>query len=226
MVKFRSVGTSVFLFATLFFSSYLQSQQSSTTTLSATPTTVNSGQAVNINATVVGATDSIPIPSGSVTFLDGSTSLGTVSLSALAVARPTAYSFAQVFGPFRLAFDPVWADFNGDGKPDLLMNSLGSLVQVYLNNGDGSFTQVAAQSCDAGFISAIDFNGDGKMDILSVYTSGTAYTVEVCYGNGDGTFQSAVVAPGITVSTVGFNPTVLAVALLLEQDYRTSSSLA
>ena len=86
----------------------------------------------------------------------------------------------------------VTADFNGDGKPDLLSN--GYLPQVLLGNGDGTFA--APVSLDAAYSSAADVNGDGKLDVLSATNVG--------YGNGDGTFQPTV--------TLGVNETLLTVA--------------
>jgi alpha-L-arabinofuranosidase len=51
-----------------------------TTSLTATPTTVTSGQNVSLQATVA-ATNGSATPTGNVTFYDGSTSLGTTALS-------------------------------------------------------------------------------------------------------------------------------------------------
>ena len=103
-------------------------------------------------------------------------------------------------GPFTVldstsSFEPismVAGDFNGDGKMDVAIsftNELAtvSFVQVYLGNADGTFRV-------GGFLSvpmagaqtiAADFNGDGKLDLAS--SSGF-----VALGNGDGTFQDAM----------------------------------
>jgi len=83
---------------------------------------------------------------------------------------------------------PFVADFNGDGKADILMlNSSAGFLQ--LGNGDGTFktgTQVNGTP-----LAVADFNGDGKPDILEQTTG----TLEVLLGNGDGTFQSPVSTP-------------------------------
>lgn len=77
------------------------------------------------------------------------------------------------------------ADFNGDGKPDLL-SSDGTLQ---LGNGDGTFR--AGTRVPGTPVAVADFNGDGKPDVLEVGTG----TLRVLLGNGDGTFQPAVTTP-------------------------------
>ena len=77
------------------------------------------------------------------------------------------------------------ADFNGDGKPDILTSD-GTLN---LGNGDGTFTQGA--SVPGIPLAAADFNGDGKADLLEQ----GAGTLLVLLGNGDGTFQAPISTP-------------------------------
>src|SRR6266850_1641647 len=86
----------------------------------------------------------------------------------------------------------VAADFNGDGKLDLAVafsrNSTQpnvpeeTFVEVWLNNGDGTFSMSYFTSEPAVFVA--DFDGDGKQDLL-VYGISSA----VKLGNGDGTFR-------------------------------------
>ncbi len=81
------------------------------------------------------------------------------------------------------------ADFNGDGKADLLTEQVNGAQSVLLGNGDGTFQ--APMNVVTEFLSSIggvgDFNGDGKPDWLL----GTPSGIRVFLGNGDGTFHRA-----------------------------------
>jgi uncharacterized protein (TIGR03437 family) len=88
------------------------------------------------------------------------------------------------------------ADFNGDGKQDLVVGSpYGDGVYVYLGNGDGTF-QTPVLYTTGGSVSSIavaDFNGDGKPDIAACglsYSTPTNANAGILLGNGNGTFQS------------------------------------
>jgi gliding motility-associated-like protein len=90
------------------------------------------------------------------------------------------------------------ADFNGDGKLDLVeVNQSSNSANVYLGAGNGTFT-LASGSPFTTFSSpycvvATDFNGDGKADIAIV--SGGSNSVSVYLGNGNGTFTISVASP-------------------------------
>ncbi|WP_456687118.1 FG-GAP repeat domain-containing protein, partial [Bradyrhizobium sp. P5_C11_2] len=84
----------------------------------------------------------------------------------------------------------AFADFNGDGKADVIMsNNIGT--SLLLGNGDGSFGSPVATDASNAFASG-DFNGDGKIDLLVQDSSSSPVAVRL--GNGDGTFQSPIAA--------------------------------
>jgi len=106
--------------------------------------------------------------------------------------------------------DLVAADFNGDGKLDLAVATVGAAiigtvgalegvgaaggnVTILLGNGDGTFSAGAVLPVIANFgpdvvsqklLAAADFNKDGKIDLAVAAADYTA----VLLGNGDGTF--------------------------------------
>src|SRR6185295_18475952 len=77
-------------------------------------------------------------------------------------------------GPFLTAEYVAVADFNLDGKPDLVvLNGGASMVTIMLGNGSGGFTQAPGSPITTGpgtfpFALAVgDFNGDGKPDVAT-----------------------------------------------------------
>ena len=104
-------------------------------------------------------------------------------------------------------------DLNGDGKLDIVVanqclstssncaGSSGGLVGVLLGNGDGTYKPAvtyASGGFDAAAVSVADVNGDGKLDLIVVNSCSTntcsdeTSTVSVLFGNGNGTFKTAV----------------------------------
>lgn len=88
------------------------------------------------------------------------------------------------------------ADFNGDGKLDLVVSQdEANTLQILTGNGDGTFQlgrQLAAASLPQAIVAG-DFDGDGKIDIVACF--GFQNLLQIFYGNGDGTFQDAVNMP-------------------------------
>jgi hypothetical protein len=89
-------------------------------------------------------------------------------------------------------------DFNGDGLPDVALNTLGaanSAVEVLLGKGDGSFqpNHPILPVGQSPFSLAVgDLDGNGTLDVVTANGSGT---LSVLLGNGNGTFQPRVDVP-------------------------------
>jgi hypothetical protein len=103
------------------------------------------------------------------------------------------------------------ADMNGDGILDAVTVTFDGSVfylNVYLGNGDGTFTLKSFVQLKSGYSPGLpvigDFNGDGKLDVAVTGPD----PVAIFLGNGDGTFQNEV---DYTVP-VQYSPTYAAVA--------------
>ena len=78
-------------------------------------------------------------------------------------------------------------DFNGDGRPDLLVGSLGR-IDVLLNSGGGSFGRSIHRSIVFSEpVATTDFNGDGKRDL--VLPDASRVVGHLLLGCGDGALQ-------------------------------------
>ena len=81
----------------------------------------------------------------------------------------------------------VSGDFNGDGKPDLIVLDSSPSLTLLLNNGAGRFTAKSIETIRlSGVAAAADLNYDGKLDLIAIGRDGRTYLL---FGNGDGTFK-------------------------------------
>jgi hypothetical protein len=118
----------------------------------------------------------------------------SVSVSAQSVSFVARLDFPVGLAPSAIAA----ADFNADGKLDLVTSNGGSNnVSVLLGNGDGTFQAAVDYAVGTNPVAVIvgDFNGDGKPDLLVVNGNSS---VSVLLGNGDGTFQAQAVTSIVT----------------------------
>ena len=106
-----------------------------------------------------------------------------------------------------LAFvQPIQADFNGDGKQDLLIAGSDASLSVALSNGDGTFANPVSLAlpttlnCILSYAATGDLNGDGHPDVVVTYpgdaacggSGATASGYFTSLNNGDGTFAAPV----------------------------------
>jgi hypothetical protein len=85
-------------------------------------------------------------------------------------------------------------DLNGDGKLDAVLGYALGGIAVFLGNGDGSFQQAVNYNTTGlgnGEVVVSDFDLDGKLDVGVSSSSRGLGGVDVFWGNGDGTLQSA-----------------------------------
>ena len=114
-------------------------------------------------------------------------------------ANSTLSSYTQETYPIGVDANRVFfADFNGDGKPDLAVaydtnTTIG--IAILLNKGNGTFGPPATYA-GVGQFAVLDLNHDGILDIAGV---GGPW-VAVLLGNGNGTFSGPVIYPVSGVS--------------------------
>jgi tetratricopeptide (TPR) repeat protein len=102
----------------------------------------------------------------------------------------------------------AWGDYNDDGYPDLFLSNALGKSQLYRNNGDGTFTDVSAESnirenCFGSISLWCDYDNNGRLDIVQFTWSDHENVIHtmrhgegppdgrparIYHNNGDGTF--------------------------------------
>jgi hypothetical protein len=107
----------------------------------------------------------------------------------------------EMFTEARWGSGVAWTDLDQDGDFDLLMvDGPGDPVCVFSNNGDGTFTDVAADIgiVDTGWGKSVvpaDYDSDGDTDVLVTNYSNDE-TNRLWRNNGDGTFTDVTAGSG------------------------------
>ena len=158
---------------------------------------------------------------------DGNTDVATVVLFSADGVYSLSAALGNGDGTFQPAVitktgaaccDPIWVgDMNKDGYDDIVMAHAATAsnppsIEVFLSNGDGSFTSKGITNIPASEIvwaTVRDVNGDGKLDVVVADAANPGH-IWTLLGNGDGTLQAptSVVFPGQLAlgSSVRFNP--------------------
>jgi hypothetical protein len=105
------------------------------------------------------------------------------------------------------------ADFNGDGNPDIAATVAAEYPRVLLGNGDGTFQLSADKNTSYGTgtpatsLAAADFTGKHIQDLVGSSSGGPVPvgSIEVLYGNGDGTFAVPLEEDTASTKIADFN---------------------
>jgi len=187
------------------------------------------GQAPNNNIQFVSGYYNVPyiIAVGDVYNKGAAEPLGTVN-DGFGLMSTTAIPGLETLFPGRVNRDTRIADLNNDGLPDIISNTYScvdpvnhpaDIARVYLNNGNGTFTEVASPFRDpqgkpielrgrGETIVVADFNNDGYLDAFLPYYTFTPQSPPGCQNSsqsyllindGTGHFTDVAVEAGVNV---------------------------
>ena len=115
-------------------------------------------------------------------------------------------SYDNFLGLAGYKFGASWGDFDNDGDPDIFMTHR-TKVQLFRNNGDGTFTNITTQSgiqekngCSNTGATWFDFNNDRFLDIYISDWNGCSSNT-LYRNNGNGTFTN--VTESTNIKTTG-----------------------
>jgi len=144
---------------------------------------------------------------GNLDVVVGQVSLGVTQVQVLLGNGDGTFGLGQAFpvgdGPSSIAV----GDFRRIGRQDLAVAcSSATGVDVLLGNGDGTFKPAVTYPDPSAFWVVIsDLNGDGKLDLAVANFNLTQHypsaAVSTLLGNGDGTFQPAILYPAGKIDT-------------------------
>jgi len=108
-------------------------------------------------------------------------------------------------------FDCVWIDYDRDGDQDVYVTTDGTQLanQLYRNNGNNKFTEVAASVGAQGFIDGMgiavgDYDNDGWEDIYVTHTGFVSKGHILLHSDGNGKFNEVAVAQGVAIGQYGW----------------------
>jgi hypothetical protein len=103
--------------------------------------------------------------------------------------------------------DVAVGDFFGDGRVDVAVAETDGLIQFFRNEGNGTFVadgSITVASGEYVTLAAGDLDGSGVSDLaVGVWESGTAYSVDVLWNNGKGSFTQQELSDTYVQPTVG-----------------------
>lgn len=127
---------------------------------------------------------------GDSTFTDVTERAGVTGLTACGLPPMRFPHVKKVEGGLKRSFQPVWFDYNNDGRIDLFIATDSAVSPLYKNNGDGTFSEVTKEAglCRVATnmgVTVGDYDTDGDLDLYTTNSGANFFW----NNNGDGTFS-------------------------------------